>query len=184
MDWEKAYRDLLSNFTIEESTWQFVTSAGAELNVSIPETRFGVAVTSGALWIKNGKSGPKTRLSYGGPGVSGGFPLVPSPLNFSFSMPDMPSAGTIYKLPYAGKTLSLKELKGGFVMLQAGIDAGAGRAKGVMLLGGDLQLAGTAGPLFLSVLMVTSNACVRFGGMYASVLPFNVGATAYVGMIQ
>jgi hypothetical protein len=69
-------------------------------------------------------------------------------LNFSFSIPDMPSAGTVYKLPYAGKTLSLKELKGGFIMLQAGADAGAGRAKGVMFLGGDLQLAGLAGPLF------------------------------------
>jgi hypothetical protein len=96
----------------------------------------------------------------------------------------MPSAGTIYKLPYAGKTLSVKELRGAFILLQVGLDAGAGRAKAVMFLGGDLQLAAMAGPLFLQVLLVTSNACVRFGGMYASVLPFNAGATAYVGAIQ
>jgi len=60
-----------------------------------------------------------------------------------------------------------------------------------MFLGGNqrvaslLAMAPVAGAFVqLAALLTTSNACVRFGGMSASLLPANVGVTAYVGAIS
>jgi hypothetical protein len=99
----------------------------------------------------------------------------------------MPSAGRIYKLPFAGYTLGLKEMKGTFVMFELGADFGAGASAALMFLGGNAMIAGVAGA-FLSVsqlpaLLATSNACVRFGGMTATLLPANAGVAIYTGVI-
>lgn len=49
-------------------------------------------------------------------------------------------------------------------------------------------VAGTVGALtanlgYIATLVATSNACVRFHGMGATVLPYNIGVNAYVGAI-
>ena len=62
--------------------------------------------------------------------------MIPSPVNLSFSITDMPSFGKIYKLPFAGKALSLRELKGGLVIYQLAYDMSIGGSLGLMFLGG------------------------------------------------
>jgi hypothetical protein len=57
-----------------------------------------------------------------------------------------------------------------------------------MFLGGSERIAAAAamasnGLLQLPALLATSNACVRFGGMNAVLLPANMGLTAYLGAI-
>ena len=116
--------------------------------------------------------------------------MVPFPANFSFSMPQMPSSGTVYKLPWAGEKLSADELKGAFVQFSVEGDFGPGYGQSLMFLGGNTWFAGLVGLtpgagsfLQLTTLLATSNACVRFGGMSATLLPGNVGVVAYVGGI-
>lgn len=66
---------------------------------------------------------------------------------------------------------------------------GPGWGECVMFLGGSLQAAAAAsalsgGVMQIPALLATSNACVRFGGMTATVLPVNVGIAAYIGCLQ
>ena len=109
--------------------------------------------------------------------------LAGVPVSGSFAIPDMPSTGVVYKLPCACRTLSLHELKGGFMMVQGCLDAGIGKAYGAMFLGGNLEAALGMGPLMVAILATTSNACLTYEAMFTSVLPFNAGATAYIGRI-
>jgi len=175
---------------VEESNWQFVTSAGAELSIGTPIVHIGVNATGGALWLRDGAKGAMTRLTYGGAGVGASLSLIAFPANFSFSITDMPSSGKVYKLPWAGGKLSLSELKGTFVSFGAAADFGAGYGESVMFLGCK-AIAATAvsvvpiagNYLQLVALLSTANACVRFGGMSATVLPANLGVTAYMGTV-
>lgn len=188
MDWDSAYRDMVACATIKESDWIYDTSAGVEGAVSIPGTRIGVAGTTGALWFHHKRTNAKVRLNYGGVGMTFGEGLsnfVGIPVSGSFAIPDMPSVGVVYKLPFACRTLSLRELKGGFLMLQGSADAGPGKAYGAMFLGGNLKAAGATGygPASVSVLAATSNACLAYGAMFASIMPFNIALTAYIGQI-
>lgn len=175
--------------TIQESSWQFVTSTGAELSFATPILRVGANATVGALWLKEGETGPITKLRFAGVGGGLSLALISFPVNLSFSIPQMPSAGTVYQLPFAGRTLSLGELKGPFVLLGAAADAGAGWGQSLMFLGGSMNIAAAAalvggGGLHVAALLATSNACVRFGGMSSTVLPFNVGLCAYLGLLK
>lgn len=181
----KSYFDCI---TIKESNWKFETSAGGELSIGTPTVHVGVNVTGGALWLKDGEKGKPIKFGYGGAGGSFSFYLIPFPGNFSFSMPQMPSYGTVYQLPFAGKTLSKKELTGAFVLFSGAADAGVGWSESVMFLGGSPMIAGafgaaTSGVGYVAALLATSNACVRFHGMGVTVLPYNIGATAYVGVL-
>jgi hypothetical protein len=182
MDIEQRFSDLLRAIRVTRTPWEFVTSGGGELTVGTPIARVSAAGTAGALWVKYGSSKP-IRLTYGGVGGSVGVSLVPFPANFSFSLPQMPNAGVIYKLPFAGKTLSESELKGLFVMIEICADWGAGLSGAVMFIGGSPQLASIAGPLFVPALIASSNACVRFGGLTATWLPLNASTSVYVGAI-
>jgi hypothetical protein len=184
MDWEKAFRDLAANISVSRTQWQFVTSTGVEVTVGTPVVRLSYAATAGALWVREGKAGRKIRLTYGAIGGGYGVNLVPSPINASFSIPAMPSTGTVYRLPAAGKQLTLNEMKGAFMMVEAGLDWSVGRAGGVMFLGGDYQLAAMTGPMFTLALIATSKACVSFCGMNVSALPVNIGANSYLGLIS
>jgi hypothetical protein len=144
MNWETAYSDMMACAKIERSEWIYDTSAGGEASFSVPGTKIGVAGTVGALWFHHKKTNQNVRLQYGGLGATfgGGLTgLLGVPVNASFAIPDMPSVGVIYKLPYACRTLSLRELKGGFMMIQGSADAGVGGAYGVMFLGGNLDAA-------------------------------------------
>ena len=183
MDMVQRAKDLLTALRVTKSPWEFVTSAGGELTVGTPIAKLSVAGTAGAIWVKNGSTGKTIRLTYGGAGGSVGLSLVPFPGNFSFSIPQMPSAGTIYKLPFAGKTLSESELKGGFIMTELCADLGPGLSGALMFLGGNPYLAAAAGPLASVALIATANACVRFGGLTATLLPVNASATVYMGAI-
>lgn len=176
--------------TVEESSWQFVTSAGAELSIGTPLVHIGVNMTGGALWLKDGASGPPTKLTYGGAGFGASLSTIPFPANFSFSITAMPSAGVVYKLPWAGGKLTLSEMKGTFVSFGAAGDVGAGYGQAVMFLGCN-AIAATAASvvpvagnfLQLAALLGTANAAVRFGGMSSTVLPLNIGLTAYMGTV-
>jgi hypothetical protein len=181
---------LLSSLTITESSWRFVTSAGGELSIGTPIVHVGFNVGSGALWLRDRAASAPINLTFGGVGGSASLNLVPFPANFSFSMPQMPSAGTVYKLPWAGEELSADELKGAFVQFAIAGDFGPGYGQALMFLGGSTRLAafaalrpGAGSFLQLAAVLATSNACVRFGGMSATLLPGKVGFTAYIGAI-
>lgn len=182
MDVERKITDLLQAIKVTATPWEFVTSGGGELTVGTPIAKLSVAGTAGALWLKYGKGKP-IRFTYGGAGGSVGLSLVPFPGNFSFSIPAMPSAGVVYKLPFAGKSLSESELRGTFVMMELCADLGPGLSGAVMFIGGNPYLAAMAGPLYIPALIASSNACVRFGGLTATLLPVNASVTAYIGAI-
>ena len=179
---------VLSGVIVRESQWKFVTSGGASIGVSTPIARVGVNAGGGSMWVKKDGDADNLRLDYGGVGGSVGLSLVPTPVNFTFSIPAMPSAGRIYKLPFAGWTLTEDELKGGFVMIEVGADWGAGAGGALMFIGGSVTLAtivgfSTMGAGQLPALIATSEACVAFGGMTATVVPVNAGISIYVGII-
>lgn len=168
-----------------ESPWTFDTSAGAELMVGTPIARVAVGGTMGAIWVKYRGGGQSTRLTYGGAGGSLGASLIPFPGNFSFSIPQMPSGGVVYKLPSAGKTLSLSEMRGVFLLFELAADWGPGASGAVMFIGGNQVLASVVGPgMYVLAMLATSKACVRFGGMTATAVPFNAAASVYTGLIQ
>lgn len=174
----------MSNLVVFRSDWKFVTSAGAALTVSTPVARVGVGGTGGMLHVKRDSDANVTKLNFGGVGGGVGLSLVPTPANFSFSLPQMPSSGVVYKLPFAGRTLSLRELKGLFVMYEIGADFGPGASGSLMFLGASPFLAPTIStPIGLPMIMATMNACVCFGGMSASLIPANVGINVYTGII-
>ncbi len=181
MDLERALSDIIANLSISESSWEFVTSAGVEVSAGTKIVHLAVNGTTGSLWVRQ-KGANKVRLNYGGVGGSVGLSMIPSPLNLSFSITDMPSFGKIYKLPFAGKALSLNELKGGLVIYQLSYDMSIGASVGLMFLGGRLDAAVT-GPFFVPMLVATSNACVRFLATSISAVPLNTSAAAYVGMV-
>lgn len=86
-------------------------------------------------------------------------------------------------------SLDEEELRGGAVLVDFSVDAGAGRDAAIMFLGGSMAFSAGAAVAALSslayipALIATSNACVCFGGMGVTVLPFNVGASVYIGAI-
>ena len=140
------------------------------------------------MWVQKDGDSDQVRLDYGGVGGSLGLSLVPTPANFTFSIPAMPSAGRIYKLPFAGWTLTEDEIKGGFVMIEAGADWGAGGGGALMFIGGSVAIAtavglATWGAGQLPALIATAEACVAFGGMTATLIPVNASVSIYVGLI-
>ena len=184
MDWEGKLKAFMSNLVVVRSDWKFVTSAGAALTISTPVARLGVGGTGGMLHVKRDSDTSVTQLNFGGLGGGVGLSLIPTPANFSFSIPQMPSAGVVYKLPFAGRSLSLRELKGLFVMYEISGDFGPGASGSLMFLGASPLLAGTLStPIGLPMIMATMNACVCFGGMSATLIPANVGINVYTGVI-
>ncbi|MBX3243519.1 MAG: hypothetical protein KF685_03510 [Acidobacteria bacterium] len=181
MGWEDKFKAFMSNMVIVESDWKFVTSAGATLTVSTPIARVGVNGTGGLLRVQRDSDAQPTQLNFGGLGGGVGVSLIPTPANFSFSIPQMPSAGRVYKLPFAGRTLSLHELKGAFIMIEIGADFGPGGSGALMFLGGNTMIGAMMGPMQLPAILATSNACVRFGGMNATLIPANAGINIYAG---
>lgn len=188
MGWEESLRGVLARLTPVESDWKFVTSGGGELTVGTPVAHLGVNAAGGAMWVKRDSDAAESRLDFGGVGGSAGLSLIPFPGNFSFSLAQMPNAGTIYKLPFAGSgNLALSDLKGAFVMMELAGDAGPGMSGSLFFLGGSVIIAtivgaATAGTMEISALIATANACVRVGGMTVTVLPFNIGVSMYVGL--
>lgn len=186
MGFKEDFKSFIENLAPVRSEWEFVTSANGSLVIETPIVHVGVNATGGGLWIKNSRNNTTATLKYGGIGGSVGVGLVPCPFDFSFSIPQMPSAGVIYKLPYAGRSLSLNEMKGPFVMLEVSGDVGAGLSGALMFLGGSTfwsSVAGTVsgGALQIPALLATSCACVRFGGLTASLIPVSAGINLYVG---
>lgn len=188
MDFGGMLSTVTSRFLPRESDWKFVTSAGGALTVGTPVAHVGVAVEGGALWVKRDADPSTTRLTFGSIGGSLGLSLIPSPVNFSFSIPEMPSAGTIYSLFAAGRTLTRDELSGVLVAYEVNADVGAGFAGSLMFLGGSWALGtammSTGGVLTIPALIASSKACVRFGGMTATLLPANVSGSFYLGYIN
>lgn len=188
MDFGDAVNEVMSNLVVRESDWNFVTSGGGSLGVSTPMARIGVNVGGGCFWVKRDTDADTTRLDFGGIGGSVGLSAIPTPANFSYSFPEMPSAGRIYKLPFAGWSLTLDELQGGFVMFEVAADVYAGGSAAVMFVGGNPMIAAAAasvsmGTMQIPALIASSEACVAFGGMTGTIVPANVGVSVYVGLI-
>lgn len=180
--------ELLAGVHVDESQWKFVTSGGGSIGVSTPIARVGINATGGSMWVQKDGSDSQVRLDYGGIGGSLGLSLVPTPVNGSFSLPALPSTGRIYRLPFAGRSVSKRELKGAFVMLEVGADWGAGVSGAFMFMGGSIPLAMmasavSAGSGMVPTLIATSNACVAFGGVAITVIPANVSVSIYLGAI-
>lgn len=188
MGFEERFKAIMAGLTPVKSDWKFKTSAGGDLTVSTPIARVGINATGGALWVQRDADPNPTTLRYGGIGGSLGVSLVPTPVNFSFSIPQMPSKGVIYKLPFAGRTLSSNELKGTFIQIEIAGDFGPGGSSSLMFLGGS-YLAGvfastlSFGTMQIPAMIATSNACVFFGGMTVSIIPANASVVFYVGRI-
>ncbi|MBS1797840.1 MAG: hypothetical protein JSS81_28730 [Acidobacteria bacterium] len=188
MSWQDDALRIINELRPQESPWKFVTSGGGELSVGTPVAHVGINAGGGVLHVKRDSDPAPTVLHYGGLGGSVGLSLIPFVGNFSFSITAMPSAGRIYKLPLAGRTLSLDELRGPFVALEVGADAGPGVGGALMFIGGSMLAANvagsmTSGSMTLVALMATAKACAAFGGMTATVLPFNASISALVGAI-
>lgn len=188
MGWQEDVIRLFNQLRPQQSPWKFVTSGGGNLTVGTPVAHVGVNAEGGVIHVQRDSDPAPTVLHYGGLGGSAGLSLVPFVGNFSFSITAMPSAGRIYKLPAAGRTLSLHELKGPFVAFEVGADAGPGVGGTLMFIGGSIiasTMAGavTGGAMSIPALVATSCACAAFGGMTATVLPFNASITALVGGI-
>ena len=167
------------------SGWKFVTSTGVSVALGTPIVHIGINGEGGAVYLSRGRE--RVRLLYGGFGGSVALALVPTVVNLSFSMVQMPSAGVVYRLPYAGRSVERRELSGGCVLLEIAGDTGPGASGTMMFLGGNQLFAITAGALtqtmgYLPALLATCNAVAFFGGMTATLLPVNVAATVYIGM--
>ena len=188
MDISGYFNTVLSRFVPRESDWKFVTSAGAMLSVATPVAHLGVVGAGGALWVKRDADPSPTRLTFGSIGGTLGLSLIPSPVNFSFSIPEMPSSGTLYSLFAAGRTLTRDELSGAMIAYEVGADFGPGVSGCLMFIGGNWSLAsavmGPGAALAIPVLVASSKAVVRFGGMTATVLPANVSGNFYIGYIH
>lgn len=162
-----------------ESGWKFVTSAGADLSISIPETKIGVVGGGGALYIrKDGQEEVKT-LRYGGVGGSFGWQLVPLPFNFDFSLKEMPNSGIIYTGPLAGRQLNYGDFLGACVLAQAAGQAGPGYSTAIMFLGGN-SIASNIGA---AGVILTCRAIVAFHGLNANLLPVSVGVSVMQGWV-
>ena len=188
MDFEKKFKQFMASLMPFQTDWSFATSANGVLAVKTPIVNVGANATGGAIWINNEKDGSCSALTYGGVGGSVGVSLVPTPVDFAFSVPQMPSAGRIYKLPFAGRSLSLGEMKGLFIMLDISGDVGPGGSGSIIFLGGSYiasSIAGavSAGFLQLPAILATCNACVCFGGISASLIPVNASVNFYLGAV-
>ncbi|MCS6875114.1 MAG: hypothetical protein RML33_10090 [Acidobacteriota bacterium] len=168
---------------VSESEWRFDTSAGVDISIGLSSFLF-LAGTIGGLWVKRDSDRDPVRLTYGGLGGGLGLSLVPSPVNISFSLPQMPSEGRIYKTIHARETLDLNEIRGPFLLIQGSADAGPGYSGSLMFLGGSkpdplllLQRSNIVG------FILTCYGCVRFGGMTATLLPFNLNLSVYGGLL-
>ncbi len=125
-----------------------------------------------------------------------GLSAVPTPINFTYAMPEMPSAGKVYSLPAAGFSLTEGELRGVMVLLEASGDIGPALGGSMMFLGGDPSLAALLlamtspmGPAVsvtsaLMSLLASSEACVCFGGMAHTLIPFNLSLTVSIGLVR
>lgn len=180
-------RKFVASF-VKESDWKFVTSGGATLSVGTPIKRVGGNATAGAMWVKKDSDESPTKLTFIALGASVGLNQG-SPFNFSFSLPKMPSAGTVYQLPLAGFRLTLSELKGAYLLLEFAGDLGGGGSWATMFVGGNTHIASLiatipGGPmLYIPAFIASSKGCVSFGGATATLIPANVSATVYSGRI-
>lgn len=181
-------KEYLSQQVFRETPWEFVTSAGAEVSVGTPVAHVGFNASGGALWIRKKPDGAPQTLKYGGLGGAGSVNVVPSPVNLSFSMTQMPSYGTIYDLPLRGDCSTLDELKGPFVQLGYSGDFGPGYGFSFMFMGCDpvamTSLISVPGPMVVARIpqvCMTARAFARFHGMSATLLPGNIGGTLYFG---
>ena len=185
MDFEGAFKAVMKKMVVRRSQWQFVTLGGAALTVGTPIAKLAVGGAGGALWVKRDSDADTKRLTFGGLSGSVGLSLIPSPVNFSFSLPAMPSAGRIYKLPAAGRTLSFDEMRGPFVMMEVAADWTVGGTAALMFIGGNALLAGAlmSTPLGMPTFLATCEACVAFSGMSVTAVPVNASVSLYAGAI-
>jgi len=186
---QEAFDTIVSGALVRESDWEFCTSAGATFGVNTPLIKLGVNATGGSFWVKKrfASDEDRLRLDFGGAGGQAGLSAVPSPINFSFSVPDFWSRGLIYKFPFAGWSLSFEEMKGGFLMIEVSRDVSVGGNAAVMFIGGNQVAAAAAGLSAgtggqLATLITTSKACVAFAGHSQTIVPGNIGITMYAGV--
>ena len=111
MDFEEKFKQFMFGLNPIQTGWTFVTSANGALAVKTPIVNVGANATGGAIWIKNEADGSTHSLKYGGVGGSVGVSLVPTPVDFAFSIPQFPSAGRIYKLPFAHPLLTQQSFR-------------------------------------------------------------------------
>jgi hypothetical protein len=183
-------KEFLSQQVFRETPWEFVTSAGGEVSAGTPVAHVGFNATAGAVWLRKRPDGAPVALKYGGVGGSGSVNVLPSPVNLSFSMTQMPSSGRVYDLPHRGDCSTLAELKGSFVQFGYAGDFGPGYGWSFLFMGCDaLAMASLIGAppamvgMRLPQVCMSARAFARFRGMSATLLPGNVGATFYLGAL-
>jgi hypothetical protein len=148
------------------------------------------ARATGGTFELEGNKGVTQKLSFGGAGVGAGFSL--SKAKMAFYCQPLPRAGMLYKMPFAGKELSLAELTGGFIMYEVAGHAGLGGNAFIMFFGGLAShfLAGISSlfgtpAAYIPTLIATSNAFICSTGMTITtdVIPIDGGGTVCMGFI-
>jgi len=165
------------------SSWSFVTSDGADLNISIPETQIGGVISGGRLFVKNSSSPTIETLSFAGLGASVGYQPIPVPGNFDFSIQQFPCSGVIYTGPLAGSQLVRNDFRGPCLFYQISAQVGVGYGGMLMFLGASCATIMIPSlPLRLAALVASCRAIVAFRGMSVSVIPGSVGAFGAFGI--
>jgi hypothetical protein len=168
-----------------ETGWKFVTSAGADLNISTPVVKLGVVGSGGALYLQKDGDAEVQTLRYGGLGGSFGGQLIPIPFNFDLALKEMPSNGIVFKGPLTNSELSIGDFRGPCLIYQASYQAGPGYSGSLMLMGGSysalLALAGNSVAKAGLEIITTCKAVVAFQGMNVNLFPFGGGVSCAIG---
>jgi hypothetical protein len=168
--------------TLRQSTWTFCTSDGADLSISIPETKFGVVLSNVNLYVRNSGSSVVETLNFVGLGVGAGLQPIPVPGNFDFSLKNFPSFGDIYLGPCAPAQLSLNDFRGPCLVYQLTVQAGPGWGATFMFMGAKwVSAAVPPGPRAVAVIG-SCRAVTVFEGASASVIPGAYGGYGAFGV--
>lgn len=173
---------------IAQSQWAWEGADAGTVNVETPVVNVGVAGTGGRMKIRNTRSGERKELGFVGGGVGIGASLVPSPVNVSGGLAEMPGTGVIYRLPAALSSLEVDEIKGPMIMYEVGADWGVGAGGNLFLCGGSrLAFAGLTNSMTAALafpaFVASCNSMMLVTGMTVTLLPVNAGLNVYVGEI-
>lgn len=166
------------------STWMFKTANGADLNISIPGTQFGIVLSGGQLFVQNNNSPPLETLNFAGLGGGAGIQPIPVPGNFDFATTAFFCKGLVYTGPLAGSQLTINDFRGPCLFFQGSAQAGPTYSAMLMFMGASWATAipGVPDTLRPAAMAATCRGIVAFHGMAASLIPGSIGGFMAYGI--
>ncbi len=168
--------------TPQQSNWKFCSSDGSDLSVSIPGTKFGVAITGGRLYVQESSSPSVRTLNFFGIGAGAGLQPIPVPGNLSISIKAFPCYGAVYMGPLASSKLSLSDFGGPCLIYEISAQVAPGYYGTVMFLGADWATALLPPGIRAQVIVARCRAIVAFHGLNGSIIPGSIGAFGALGL--